>query len=135
MKFMVILKGDVHCDLGSLSESLLTEMARYNGALVKAGVLLAAEELHPSAHAARVERAHGKSTVVRGPFAEPGGLIAGFWILNVASLRDAVDWVERCPLAKRTDARFMIRQLYDFGDFRAEHMPDLEHRSEPLIAA
>jgi hypothetical protein len=135
MKFMVILKGDEYCELGSLSDPLLTEMARYNRALVKAGVLVTAEELHPSARGARVERSHGKRRVVRGPFAEPGGEIAGFWILNVASLRDAVEWVERCPLAKRTDSRFVIRQLYDFGDFGAEHMQHIDHRNEPLIAA
>jgi len=135
MKFMVILKGDDYCELGSLSGPILTEMARYNRALLKAGVLLGAEELHPSAHGARVERSHGQSIVVQGPFVEPGGLVAGFWILKVASLRDAVEWVKRCPLAKKTDARFVIRRLYDFGDFGAEHAMDLEDRIEPLIAA
>ena len=126
MKFMVILKGDEYCEPGSQSPYLLAEMARYNRTLVDAGILLAAEELHPSAR--------GKRTVERGPFAEPGGLIAGFWVLNVASLREAVEWVERCPLAERSDAKFVIRQLHDFGDF-GEDTPELEERSEPLVAA
>ena len=134
MKFMVILKGDEYCEAGSQSPYLLAEMARYNRTLVDAGILLAAEELHPSARGARVERCNGKRTVVRGPFAEPGGLIAGFWVLNVASLREAVEWVERCPLAERSDAKFVIRQLHDFGDF-GEDTPELEERSEPLVAA
>ena len=73
MKFMVVLKGDKYCEPGSLSSSLLSEMARYNRTLVEAGVLLAAEELHPSARAARVERSDGETAIVHGPFGEPGG--------------------------------------------------------------
>jgi hypothetical protein len=134
MKFMVILKGDKYCDPTSTSQSLLAEMARYNRTLVRAGILLAAEELHPSVHGARVERSNGKSIVVHGPFVEPGGLMAGFWIWNVASLREAVEWVKRCPLIERGDARFVIRRLYDFGDFDAAETPDVEER-EPLVAA
>lgn len=134
MRFMVILKGDKYCDPLSISQSTLAEMARYNRALVRAGVLLSAEELHPSAHGARVERSNGKSTVVHGPFAEPGGLMAGFWIWKVASLREAVEWVKRCPLVERGDARFVIRQLYDFGDFGTADAVDVEER-EPLVAA
>jgi hypothetical protein len=134
MKFMVILKGDKYCDPMSMSQSTLTEMARYNRTLVRAGVLLSAEELHPSAHGVRVERSNGKTTVVHGPFAEPGGPMAGFWIWNVASLREAVEWVKRCPLIERGDARFVIRQLYDFGDFGAPETPHVEER-EPLVAA
>ncbi len=135
MKFMVILKGDKYCGLTSMSETVLAEMARYNRTLVRAGILLAAEELHPSAHGARVERSNGKNVVAHGPFAEPGGLMAGFWIWNVASLREAVDWVQRCPLIERGDARFVIRQLYDFGDFDAAETPDVEEHREPLAAA
>jgi hypothetical protein len=135
MKFMVILKGDRYCDPRSMSEPLLAEMARYNRTLVRAGILLVAEELHSSAHGARVERSKGKSTVVHGPFAEPGGLMAGFWIWNVASLREAVEWVKRCPLIERGDARFVIRRLYDFGDFDAANTRDVEERGEPLVAA
>jgi len=135
MKFMVILKGDKYCEAGSLSPPLLAEMARYNRTLVEAGVLLVAEEFHPSARAARVERSNGTTAVVHGPFGEPGGLMAGFWVLSVASLRDAIEWVMRCPLAEKADARFVIRQLHDFGDFGAEDLPNLEDRREPLVAA
>jgi hypothetical protein len=135
MKFMVVLRGDKYCEPGSLSSPLLEEMARYNRALIEAGVLLVAEEFHPSARAARVERSNGKTAVVHGPFAEPDGLMAGFWVLNVASLRDAIEWVMRCPLADKADARFSIRQLHDFGDFAAEDVPELDGNREPLVAA
>jgi hypothetical protein len=135
MKFMVILKGDKYCEPGSLSSSLLAEMAKFNGTLLEAGVLLVAEEFHPSARAARVERSNGETAIVHGPFAEPDGLMAGFWVLHVASLREAIEWVMRCPLADKADARFVIRQLHDFGDFSAEEMPDLERHRKPPVAA
>ena len=135
MKFMVILKGDKYCEPELLNRSLLAEMARYNRKLIEAGVLLAAEELHPSARGARVEASNGRRTVMHGPFAEPGGLMAGFWVFNAASLRDAIEWVMLCPLAERGDAKFVIRQLHDFGDFGAEEMPDFEKRREPPVAA
>jgi hypothetical protein len=98
--------------------------------------LIAAEDLHPSVHGARVERSSGTSriSVTHGPFAEPGGLMAGFWIFNVASLREAVEWVKPCPLLEQSDARFVIRQLYDFGDFR-EDTSSFAERGEPLVAA
>jgi hypothetical protein len=135
MKFMVILKGDKHCDPMSMSQSMLAEMARYNRSLVRAGILLASEELHPSAHGARVERSNGRSTVMYGPFAEPGGLMTGFWIWSVPSLREAVEWAKRCPLIEQGDARFVIRRLYDFGDFGAADTPNVEECGEPLVAA
>jgi len=135
MKFMVILKEDKHCDPTSMSESLLAEMTRYNRSLVRAGILLASEELHPSSHGARVERSNGRSTVMYGPFAEPGGPMTGFWIWNVASLREAVEWAKRCPVIEQGDARFVIRQLYDFGDFSAADEPNVEECREPLVAA
>lgn len=133
MKFMVILKGERFCEPRSVSRSL--EMARYNRALIEAGVLVAAEELHPSARGARVEGSNGKPAVVHGAFAEPGGVTAGFWILNVASLGDAIEWGKRCPLVQRADAKLVIRQLYDFGDFDAAATPSLDERREPLVAA
>jgi hypothetical protein len=126
MKFMVMLKGDKYCEPGSLSPPWLAAMAQYNRTLVEAGVLLVAEEFHPSARAAQVERSNGKTAIVHGPFGEPGGLMAGFWVLSVPSLRDAIEWVMRCPLAETADARFVIRQLHDFGDFGAEDKPNAE---------
>jgi hypothetical protein len=135
MKFMIILKGDRYCEPGSVSRGLFAEMARYKRALIRAGILLAAEGLHPSARGVRVERSGGKRTVVQGPFSEPGGLIAGFWVWQTASLCDAIAWVKRCPLAKTADAQIEIRQLYDFEDFGAADGRDIEECSEPLVAA
>ncbi len=96
---------------------------------------MVAEEFHPSARAARVERSNGETAIVHGPFAEPGGLMVGFWVLSVSSMRDAIEWVMRCPLADKADARFVIRQLHDFGDFGTADMPDFEESREPLVAA
>jgi len=120
MRFMVILKGDKYSQPGSVSQGLFTEMARYNHALLRAGVLVAAEGLHPSDSGVRIERSSGQRTVVRGPFGASDDLVAGFWVWQAASLRDAIDWAKRCPLADKADARIEIRQLYDFGDVGAE---------------
>ena len=138
MKFMIILKGDKYCEPGSVSPGLFAEMTRYNHSLVRAGVLVAAEGLHPSARGARVERSGGKRMVVHGPFTEPGELVASFWVWQTASLREAIAWVKRCPLANKADAQIEIRQLYDFGDFGnfgAEDGRDAEQCTEPLVAA
>jgi hypothetical protein len=132
---MIILKGEKYCEPGSVSPGLFAEMARYKHALIRAGILLTAEGLHPSARGVRVERAEGKPAVVHGPFTEPGGLIAGVWMWQTASLRDAIDWAKRCPLAQQTDAQIEIRQLYDFADFVAVDGRHVEEYSEPLVAA
>lgn len=135
MKFMIILKGDQYCKPGSVTQGLFADMTRYNHALIRAGILVAAEGLHPSARGARVELSGGKRTVVRGPFTEPGELIAGFWVWQTASLREAIEWVKRCPLANKAGAQIEVRQLYDFGDFGAADVQDVEEWSGPLVAA
>jgi hypothetical protein len=138
MKFMIILKGDQYCKPGSVTEGLFADMTRYNHALVRAGIMVAAEGLHPSARGARVERSDGKRTVVHGPFTDPGELIAGFWLWQTSSLREAIEWVKRCPLANKADAQIEIRQLYDFGDFgngSAEDGRNVAEFNEPLVAA
>ena len=135
MRFMIILKGDKYSEPGSVSQGLLAEMARYNHALISAGILVAAEGLHPSARGARVERSNGRRNVVRGPFGGAEELVAGFWVWQTATLRDAIDWAKRCPLADKADARIEIRQLYEVGDFRADEARDIEERSEAPVAA
>ncbi len=135
MRFMIILKGDKYSQPGSVSQGLFAEMARYNHALVRAGILVAAEGLHPSARGVRIARSNGRRTVVRGPFGGSDELVAGFWVWQTASLRDAIDWAKRCPLADKAEARIEIRQLYDFGDFGANEGGDMEERSEPPVAA
>ena len=98
MRFMMMVRATERSEAGELpSEELLTAMTRYNGELVRAGVLLAAEGLHPSARGARVSFAGGWPAVVDGPFAEPGELIAGFWLVQVKSKEEAIEWAKRCP--------------------------------------
>jgi hypothetical protein len=136
MKFMIILKGEQYSEPESASDELAIAMARYNHALVRAGILLAAEELHPSARGARVEWSGGKRTVVLGPFTEPGRLVASFWVWQVASLREAIEWVKRCPLTEKDNVQIEIRQLYDFEDFgAATDERHVEEYREPLVAA
>jgi hypothetical protein len=135
MKFMVIVKGDQYCEPGSVGRPLLDDMTRYNHALLKAGILVAAEGLHPSASGARVARSAGKSTVIPGPFPKRGELIAGFWVWEAPSMADAIDWATRCPLVERSDAQIEIRRLFDFGDFGGELGREIEIRGEPLVAA
>jgi hypothetical protein len=137
MKFMVILKGEKYCEPGTVNRGLLADMTKYNHALIRAGILVAAEGLHPSAGGVRVERSGGKKTVKRGPFAEPNDLVAGVWVWQTASLNDAIEWVKRCPLTDESDARIEIRQLFDFEDFRtgAESELNGEQCAEPLAAA
>src|SRR5712691_7832017 len=98
MKFMVLLKADKNTEAGTLpDEKLLAEMGKYNEELVKAGVLLAAEGLQPSAKGARVKFSGGKRTVIDGPFTEAKELIAGYWLIQTKSKEEAIEWVKRCP--------------------------------------
>src|SRR5258708_11294738 len=98
MRVMVIIKANKDSEAGVLpDEKLLTEMGKYNEELVKAGVMLAGEGLHPSSKGARVRFSHGKTTVIDGPFSETKELIAGFWLWQVKSLEEAIEWVKRCP--------------------------------------
>src|SRR5215217_1527278 len=129
MRFMVIVKADKNSEAGVMpDERLLTEMGKYNEELVKAGVLLAGEGLHPSSKGARVKFSGKKRTVVDGPFAETKELVAGFWLIQVKSKEEAVEWVKRVPNPMPgTETEIEIRQVFeeeDFGDL-AEKVPEV----------
>ena len=131
MRFMVMVKADKSTEAGVLpSEKLLTEMGKYNESLVKAGILLAAEGLQPSAKGARVRFSGSRRTVVDGPFAEAKELIAGFWILQVKSKEEAIEWVKRCPNPMYGESEIEIRQVFEVDDFGAEFTPELREQDE-----
>lgn len=135
MRFMVLLKSDQHAEAGELpDEKLLTEMGRYNEELVKAGVLLAAEGLQPSSKGARVKFSGETRTVVDGPFAETKELIAGFWLIQVRSKEEAIEWVKRCPSPLKGDAEIEIRQVFEASDFGEAFTPELREAEERLGA-
>ena len=130
MKVMVIVKATKSSEAGELpSEQLLTEMGQFNEELVKAGIMKAGEGLKPSSEAKRV-RFHGKDrTVTDGPFAETKELIAGFWLWEVASMQEAIDWVKRCPNPMLEDSDIDIRPVYEMEDF-AENDPQGRVRAQ-----
>ena len=131
MRFMVIVKADKRSEAGELpTEELLTEMGKYNEELAKAGVLLAAEGLHPSSKGARVLFDGDQRTVVDGPFAESKELIAGFWIWKVNSREEAIEWVKRCPNPMGEKSVVEIRQVFEAEDFGAEYTPELRAQEE-----
>ncbi len=121
MKFMILMKADANTEAGALpDETLLTEMMKFNEELVKAGVLLAAEGLHPSSKGARVKFSGSKCTVTGGPFPRPKELIAGFWLWKLKSKEEAIEWVKRCPNPHGSDLEIEIRQVFDADDFGSE---------------
>ncbi len=135
MKFMVIVKASPESEAGKMpSEKLMADMGKYNEELVKAGVLLAGEGLHPSANGVRVQFSGSKRTVVDGPFAETGELIAGFWLFQVKSREEAIEWVKRCPNPMESDSEIEIRQVFEAEDFGAEFTPELREQEERLRA-
>jgi hypothetical protein len=118
MRFMIIVKATKDSEAGVMpSETLLTEMGRYNEELVKAGVMLAGEGLHPSSKGTRVRFSGDKRTVVDGPFPETNQLIAGFWMFQVASREEAIEWVKRCPNPHPGESEIEIRQVFEPEDF------------------
>lgn len=126
MRFMVMIKANADSEAGVLPDQrLLAEMGRYNEELVRAGVLLAGEGLHPSARGARVHFAGTQRTVTRGPFARPDDLVAGFWLIQAPSLSEAIEWVRRCPNPAAGDSEIEIRQVFEAEDFGAEFTPEL----------
>ena len=135
MRVMVIVKATAESEAGEMpSEQLLTEMGSYNEELVKAGIMLAGEGLHPSSKGARV-RFSGKSrTVIDGPFAETKELIAGFWLWQVKSMAEAIEWVKRCPNPMPTESEIEIRPVFEAEDFGAEFTPELREQEERLRA-
>jgi len=133
VRFMVLVKADKNTEAGVLpDEKLLTEMGKYNEELVKAGVLLAAEGLHPSSKGARVKFSGGKRTVIDGPFREAKDLVAGFWLFQVKSKEEAIEWVRRCPSPTGTEAEIEIRQVFEADDFGPALAPELREAEERL---
>jgi hypothetical protein len=131
MRFMIIVKADKNSEAGIMpDEKLLTEMGRYNEELVKAGVMLAGEGLHPSSKGVRVRFSGPNRTVIDGPFAETKELIAGFWLLQVKSKDEAIAWVKRAPFDGGTEIE--IRQVFEAEDFGAEFTPELREQEERL---
>jgi len=135
MRFMVMIKADKNSEAGVMpSEQLLADMGRYNEELVKAGVLLAGEGLHPSSKGARVRFSGSKRTVIDGPFPETKELVAGFWLLQVKSKEEAIEWVKRCPNPMPGESEIEIRQVFEAEDFGAEFTPELREQEERLRA-
>jgi hypothetical protein len=115
-------------------EKLLTAMGKYNEELVKAGVLLAGEGLHPSSKGARVRFSGEQRTVIDGPFTEAKELIAGFWLWQVKSKEEAIEWIKRCPNPTGAKPEIEIRQVFELEDFGAEFTPELREQEERLRA-
>lgn len=136
MRFMIIVKATKDSEAGVLpDEKLLTEMGKFNEELVKAGVMLAGEGLQPSSKGARVRFSGSKRTVVDGPFAETKELIAGYWLWQVRSKEEAIEWVKRCPNPMLgEDSEIEIRQVFEAEDFGAEFTPELREQEERLRA-
>jgi hypothetical protein len=135
MRFMVIVKANKDSEAGVMpSEELLTEMGKFNEELSKAGVLLAGEGLHPSSKGARVKFSGENRTVIDGPFAETKELVAGFWLWQVKSKEEAIEWAKRCPNPTGEDGELEIRQVFEAEDFGEEFTPELREQEERLRA-
>ncbi len=135
MKFMVIVKASPESEAGKMpSEKLLADMGKYNEELVRAGVLLAGEGLHPTSNGVRVQFSGSKRTVVDGPFSETKELIAGFWLFQVKSKEEAIEWVKRCPNPMESDSEIEIRQVVEAEDFGAEFTPELREQEDRIRA-
>ena len=133
MRFMVMVKATPESETGEMpSTELLEAMGRYNEELVKAGVMLAGEGLHPSSRGARVHFDGTSRTVVDGPFAESKELVAGFWIFQVSSLEECIEWVKRCPNPMTGPSDIEIRQIFTSEDFGEEFTPELREREDRL---
>jgi hypothetical protein len=130
---MVIVKANKDSEAGVMpNEQMLTEMGRYNEELVKAGVLLAMEGLHASAKGARVRFSGKKRTVIDGPFSETKELVAGFWLWQVRSKEEAIEWLKRAPFDNDTEVE--LRQVFELDDFGAELTPELRQQEERQLA-
>ena len=138
MRFMVMVKANEDSEAGVMpSKELLTEMGRYNEELVKAGVMLAGEGLQPSSKGARVRFSGKERTVIDGPFAETKELIAGFWLIQVKSIDEAIEWVKRCPNPMDGESEIEIRQVFeneDFGDAYSGEAREVHERVRDTLA-
>jgi hypothetical protein len=133
MKFMILVKASRESEAGEMpDEQMLTEMGKYNEALVKAGVLLAGDGLHPSSKGARVRFSGTQRTVIDGPFAETRELIAGYWIFQVKSREEAIEWIKRCPNPGPGEPEIEIRQIFEAADFGPALTPELARKEEEL---
>lgn len=133
MRFMILIKATKDSEAGVMpSQQLLTEMGKFNEELVKAGVMLAGEGLHPTSKGARVKFSGGKRTVIDGPFAETKELLAGFWLWQVKSKEEAIEWVKRCPNPHNEETEVEIRQIFEAEDFGAELTPELREQEARL---
>ncbi|HEY6456739.1 MAG TPA: YciI family protein [Steroidobacteraceae bacterium] len=135
MKVIVMVKATASSEAGIMpSEALLSAMGRFNEELVKAGVMLAGEGLHPSRRGKRVRFTGEKRTVIDGPFAETKELVAGFWLWQVKSIEEALEWVKRCPNPMSEESEIEIRPLFEAADFGAEFTPELQAQEQQLRA-
>ncbi len=133
MRFMVMVKATADSEAGVMpSEELMAAMGRFNEELVKAGVMLSGEGLHPSAKGARVRFSGRERTVVDGPFAETKELVAGFWIWQCASMQEAIEWVKRCPNPMPGDSEIEIRRIFEADDFGEAFTPELREQEDRL---
>jgi hypothetical protein len=132
---MILVKADKNSEAGVLPDKkLLAEMGKFNEELVKAGVMLAGEGLQPTSKGARVKFSGSKRSVIDGPFVETKELIAGFWLWQVKSKEEAIEWVKRCPNPMKGESEIEIRQLFEAEDFGAEFTPELRDQEERLRA-
>jgi hypothetical protein len=133
MRFMVIVKANKDSEAGVLPDKkILTEMGKYNEELSKAGIMLAGEGLQPSSKGVRVKFSGGKPTVIDGPFAETKELVAGFWLWQVKSKEEAIEWLKRAPFGGGTEVE--LRQVFEAEDFGAEFTPELRAQEERIRA-
>jgi hypothetical protein len=135
MRVMVMIRANKESEAGVLpSTELLADMGKFNEELVKAGIMLAGEGLQASSKGARVRFSGAKRTVLDGPFTETKELIAGFWLWQVKSLQEAVEWVKRCPNPMNGESEIEIRQVFEASDFGEEFTPELRNQEERLRA-
>jgi hypothetical protein len=132
MRFIVMVKATSESEAGEMpSEKLLADMGRFNEELIKAGIMLAGEGLHPSSKGARVKFNGAKRTVIDGPFAETKELVAGFWLWQCKSMEEAIEWVKRCPNPfEQGESEIEIRRVFEAEDFGAEFTPELREQEE-----
>ena len=135
MRVMVLVKANEDSEASVMPDTqLLTEMGKYNEELVKAGIMLGGEGLHPSSKGKKVRFAGTKRSVVDGPFAEAKELIAGYWLFQVKSKEEAIEWIKRCPNPGKGESEIEIRQVFEAEDFGEEFTPELREQEERLRA-
>jgi hypothetical protein len=133
MRFMVLVKATEESEAGIMpDEKMLAEMGEYNEKLVKAGIMLAGEGLHPSSKGARVRFSGTDRTVIDGPFSETKELVAGFWLIDVKSKEEAIEWVKRCPNPMPGESEIEIRQVFEASDFGEQFTPELRAKEEEM---